>query len=506
MSHFAESISISDNLYSVKATRDLDQSAIAEMDNSGILLMKRAGSAALDELFQAFGRPSLITVFCGSGNNAGDGYIIAALASQKKVPVTVYELGDTKKFSNETAQARVFAEHANVTFAPFDKNIQLTGGVIVDSLLGIGFRGALREVYAEAVNIINNAELPVLSVDIPTGLDADTGAVMGEAVRADLTVTFIGAKKGLFTGRAPALCGDIIYHSLDVAEHLFDSVKADAQLLDAHSLLDSLPEWEADVHKGQRGHSMIIGGDTGYGGAAAIAAEASLRTGCGLTSVATQPQHVSAVIARCPEIMTYGVTSGQQLEPLLERPNALVIGPGLGRSPWSEQLLQKSLDSGLPLVIDADALNILAEGRLVKDREYHQWVLTPHPGEAARLLGSTVAEIQADRFSAVREIQRRYKALVLLKGPGTLIAGENEIIKVCPYGNSAMASAGMGDLLSGIIGSLIAQGLSLQKSAELGCCIHSCAADMAVSERGHRALITTDIFFFLHKLLNREYL
>lgn len=506
MSHIPLSNSITDNLYSVNATHDLDQSALDSMNDSGILLMKRAGVAALNELLEAFGRPQLITVFCGSGNNAGDGYIVAGLASQKKIPVKVYEIGDPDKLSKETAQARMFAEQSNASIVAFDKGTQPVEGVIVDSLLGIGYTGTLRAVYAQAVKVINDAELPVLSVDIPSGLNADTGAVVTEAVKADITVTFIGAKKGLFTGRGPAHCGDVIYHSLDISSRIFENVKPEAQLLDSFSLLDILPEWKADVHKSQRGHSMIIGGDVGYGGAAALASEASLKTGCGLTSVATQPQHISAILARCPEVMSYGITSGQQLEPLLERPDVIVVGPGLGRSPWSEQLLQKALNSGLPLVMDADALNILAEGRLVSDKQHSEWILTPHPGEAARLLDTTVSEIEADRFAAVSKIQKKYNAVVLLKGPGTLIVGNDEVIKVCPYGNSAMATAGMGDLLSGIIGSLIAQGLSLQESAELGCCLHSCAADMATNERGPRGLVASDILFYLHRLLNREYL
>ena len=505
MSHFPFN-PIEDNLYSAEAARTLDQAAIAQMRGPGILLMKRAGAAALAELLEAFGRPALITVFCGSGNNAGDGYILAALAAQKNISVRVVEVGESNKFSQQTQQARKFAQQANVQLIAFDPDIQLSEGVVVDSLLGIGYSGALRKPYAQAVSLINSAKLPVLSVDIPSGLHADTGSIADDAVRADITVTFIGAKKGLFTGLGPVFCGDIIYHSLDISNAVFDVTQPTAQLLDIYALLDELPEWRADIYKHQRGHCTVIGGDHGYGGAVAMAGEASLRAGCGLTSVVTQPQHVAAVLARCPEIITTGVTCGQQLEPLLERPNVLVIGPGLGRSAWSEQLLQKAMLCALPMVVDADALNILAEGRVVSDRGIQQWVLTPHPGEAARLLDTNVADIQADRYAAVRKLQRKFNAVVLLKGPGTLIAGDDAMIKVCPYGNPAMATAGMGDLLSGIIGSLIAQGLSLQTATELGCCIHSSAADMAVNERGPRGLVATDILLYLHRLLNRQLL
>jgi NAD(P)H-hydrate epimerase len=506
MSHFTFSAAIEDNLYSAETVRAVDRAAAEAMQISPSALMSRAGGAAFSELLQAFGQPTLITLFCGAGNNGGDGYVIAALAAQRNIPVKLYELGDSSKYSEETQRARQFALESQVDLTAFNDHIELSEGVVVDSLLGTGCRGELRQPFRQAVDLINSAGLPVLSVDIPSGLNADTGAVEDSAVKADLTVTFIAGKKGLFTGRGPSLCGDIVYHSLEVPEQIFQNHQPQAQLMDLFGLMDALPQWPADVHKHQRGHSMVIGGDQGYGGAAIMAAEASLRSGCGLTSVATQPQHIGALLARCPEVMACGVTSGQQLEPWLERPTVLIVGPGLGRSAWSEQLLQKALATELPMVVDADALNILADGRVLSDPCRTNWVLTPHPGEAARLLDTTVAAVQADRFAAVTEIQRRYGGVVLLKGAGTLIAGQGQIIKVCPYGNSAMATAGMGDILSGIIGSLLAQGLSLQMAAELGCCIHSAAADMAVDERGDRGLVATDTLTYVHRLLNRDLL
>jgi len=504
MSHFPTQNPIQDNLYSVETVRQLDVAAINNLEGRAIRLMKRAGKVAFDEMLEAFGHPTLVNLFCGCGNNAGDGYILAALAAQRRIPVRVIELGTISKFSAETLQARDFATQAKVSITAFDSSVEVSEGIIVDALLGIGCNGALRDQYAQAVAVINDASLPVLAIDIPTGLNADTGSVVDIAVKADYTVTFIGAKKGLFTGRGPALCGEIVYDSLEICDTLFDNFQPAAQLMDLHDLMESFPEVEGDVYKNQRGHCMVIGGDQGYGGAVTMAAEAALRVGSGLTSVATQPQHITAVLARCPEVMACGVISGQQLEPWLDRPTTLVVGPGLGRSAWSEQLLQKAVATGLPTVLDADALNILAQGRVVSALEGHQWVLTPHAAEAARLLDVTVAEIQADRFAAVQEIQQKYNAVVLLKGAGTLIAGRDSVIKVCPYGNSAMATAGTGDLLSGIIGGLIAQGMSLQMAAELGCCLHSAAADMAVEALGFRGISATDLLSYIRQLLNRE--
>lgn len=505
MSHFPLDSQIHNNLYSAKTVREIDQAAIKKMNNGAIKLMNRAGTAAFEELIEAFGQPSLITVFCGSGNNAGDGYILAGRAAQRLIPVQVVELGNAKNFSEQTQQAREYAEQNKVKFCALTDSLVLDQGIIVDSLLGTGANGSLKDAYAQAVDQINQSGLPVLAMDIATGLNADTGAVSDRAIKADITVTFVGAKAGLFTGRGPSISGEVIYHSLDIADEIYEEFTPQAQLMDVYDLLEMLPQFDGDEYKNQRGHCMIIGGDHGYGGAASLAAEASLKVGSGLTSVATQPEHISAILARCPEIMACGVTSGQQLEPLLEKPSVLVVGPGLGRSPWSEQLLQKAVATGLPMVLDADALNILADERVVRQDKAQRWVLTPHMGEAARLLGVSVEDIQADRFAAVLKIQEKYNAVVLLKGPGTLISSQDQSFKLCPYGNPAMATAGMGDILSGIIGGLLAQGLDRQQATELGCCLHSAAADELVSTSGYRGVTATDILPWVKKLLNQDF-
>jgi len=499
MSH----IVIQDALYNAKSVRELDRLAIQQFGIPSIVLMKRAGRAAFDELLDAWGVPSLITVFCGSGNNAGDGYIVAALAAEKGIATRVVELAAVEKLSADAVLARDYSEKAGVALQGFDAEIELYEGVIVDALLGTGFKKPMREQYADAIHCINNAALPVLSIDLPSGLCSDTGSAKDAAVKADISVTFIAAKQGMFSGRGPALCGEIIYHSLDIDEQLFEQQPSTAELMNLDDLLEIYPHRDADAYKNQFGHAMVIGGDQGYGGAALMASEAALRTGAGLVSVATRPEHVAAILARQPEIMASGIISGQELEPLLDKPTVLILGPGLGRSPWSEQLLQKAVATGLPMVVDADALNIIAEGRVVPNPDGSRWVMTPHPAEAARLLKISVAEVQADRFSAVRELQKKFNAVVLLKGAGTLIASaDNRKIMVCPYGNPSMATAGMGDMLSGIVGGLLAQGLEPSQAAQLGCCLHSAAADLAVEEQGTRGLVATDIKVALMAILN----
>ncbi len=488
-------------LYTAEQTRQLDQLAI-DSGILGIQLMKRAGRAAFEQLLKHFPEPSSITVYCGAGNNAGDGYVIAALAAQRCIPVRLIAVGDPQKLSGEAADARDYAFQEGVKAEALTK--PPSEGVIVDALLGTGIRGEVRPAYAEAIEQINQAGLPVLAVDIPSGLEADTGAVLGMAVNATLTVTFIGVKQGLLSGRGPALCGELVFAGLGVPESVYDQVASESRRLLLTEALAALPARAVDAHKGDFGHVMIIGGDTGYGGAAIMAAEAAARTGAGLVSLATRPEHVAPALTRRPELMVCGVTSGQELEPWLARPTVLVVGPGLGQSPWSEQMLQQALQSGLPVVLDADALNLLATNRPAVAESRDNWILTPHPGEAARLLQSGTAEVQRDRFAAVKSLQRRYGGAVILKGAGSLVRGAEGLTELVSAGNPGMASGGMGDVLSGVLGGLLAQGLNVTQAAALGAGLHAEAADLAVGDWGERSLLATDLVPALCQLLQAE--
>ncbi|MBQ0712304.1 MAG: NAD(P)H-hydrate dehydratase [Porticoccus sp.] len=494
-------------LYTAQQVRDLDQIAIQERGIPGIKLMKSAGRSVFDEINHRWpGAP--ITVFCGAGNNGGDGYIVAALALESRLPVQLIQLASPEKLTGDAYTAYEYAVSAGVPMTPFsdclDLHIGITaGGVIVDALLGTGLNGQVREPYAQAIRLINHSGLPVVAVDIPSGLSSDTGAALEAAVEADVTVTFIGLKQGLLTGRGPALCGELVYSDLSVPADIFGGVKHTATRLDRQGLMASFPSRHRDAHKGDFGHVLVLGGDEGFGGAVAMAAEAALRTGAGLVSVATRPEHVSAILARRPELMVKGVASGQELVPLLSSPTVLVVGPGLGQSPWSEQMLQQAVSTGLPMVLDADALNIISGGRVIPNPGNANWVMTPHPGEAARLLGITSSEVQADRFAAVRALHKIFKCAVVLKGAGSLVctAGDQPV-GVCTAGNPGMASGGMGDALSGIIGALLAQGLPSDIALPMGVCLHAEAADRAVASDGERGLLATDLFGPLRQLVN----
>jgi NAD(P)H-hydrate epimerase len=490
-------------LYTASEAYGLDAAAIAG-GVPAIQLMKRAARAAFELLLERFPAPELISVYCGSGNNGGDGYVLAALAAQRKLPVRVICVTAPADLAGAARQAYEFALQEGVAIESFGQATAPRHGVIVDALLGIGARGAPYGEFAQAIAQINQCHLPVLALDLPSGLHPDTGAVAGAVVEASLTITFIGTKRGLVTGRGPAVCGELVLANLEIADAIYDQVPASAKRLQLNDLTTLLEPRAADAHKGDFGHVMVIGGDLSYGGAALMAAEAAARTGAGKVSVATRPEHVSAILARRPEIMACAVVSGQELEPLLARATLLVVGPGLGRTPWSEQMLQQSIKSGLPLVLDADALNILAEGRVVPVANHQQhspWLFTPHPAEAARLLGITTAEVQADRFAAVRAISDRYRASVILKGAGSLVAALDGRVGVVTDGNPGMASGGMGDVLAGILGGLMAQGLSADDAAQLGAVVHACAGDLAAEDLGQRGLLATDLIPYLGQLL-----
>ncbi len=488
-------------LYTAEQSQELDRTAIEEYGIPGITLMQRAGQAAFTLLREVWPDEEEITVLSGTGNNGGDGFAIASLARQHQLSVRVLLVGATGKIAGDARKAYDAALLDGVTVEAFKGSETLGSGVIVDALLGTGLAGDVRSDHQQAIDLINNSKLPVLAIDIPSGLCSDTGRVLGRAVKAEHTVTFIGLKQGLLTARGPAYCGHVHFAGLQVPDPIYQRVPSHCLRYDLASLGCVMPVRPRDAHKGMYGHVLVVGGDEGMPGAVAMACEAAVRIGAGLVSVATRPEHISALVSRRPEVMVHGVRSGQELEPLLERPSVIVIGPGLGRSAWSEQLLQKVVQTQCPLVVDADALNILCEGRVIPKPGRDNWVLTPHPGEAARLLDTSTEDIQADRFKAVKKIQRQYGGVAVLKGAGSLIAADN-VLHLCHLGNPGMASGGMGDVLSGVIGGLLAQGLTPAMAARAGVALHARAADLVAATEGECGLLATDLIMCMKHLVN----
>ncbi len=485
------------NLYRAAQVRALDRAAIDECHIPGALLMARAGRAAFAELRARWPQARGIAVVCGVGNNGGDGFVLAHCAAQAGMTVQVLQVGDAADIKGDACAARAALLAAGVSVSAFTSSGLHAADIIVDALLGIGLGREVAGEWRTAIEAINAAPTPVLALDLPSGLHADTGCVPGVAVQADRTASFLALKQGMFTADGPDHCGSIVLHDLEVPSRLFEHTAPSAVLLSPHNLT-KLAVRRRNSHKGDYGRVLAIGGDHGMSGAVRLAAEAAARTGAGLVTIATRMAHAPALSAQRPELLCYGVAQGAELRPLLSAANVCVIGPGLGQSPWAQELFSAALESGLPCVMDADALNLLAAGPVTRQT----WVLTPHPGEAARLLGCSPAEVQADRFHAARELQRRYGGVCVLKGAGTLVASTDEPVAVCAAGNPGMASAGMGDVLSGVIAALLAQGLAAGEAARLGVWLHATAGDRAAATAGMRGLLARDLMPQLRALVN----
>ncbi|MCB1690344.1 MAG: NAD(P)H-hydrate dehydratase [Halioglobus sp.] len=487
-------------LYTAAQTRALDHCAIHDHKIPGITLMSRAAEAAFRCLLEVWPQPPCLQVLCGTGNNGGDGFLIADLAHKRGIPVTVLQVGDPGKIVGDALLARQQVLANGVSIEVFGEAPLRPEGVVVDALLGTGLGGDVRGEYVQAIEAINRCGVPVLAVDIPSGLCSDTGRVLGSAVHADITVTFIGLKRGLFTLQAPDYTGAVHFSDLAVPLEVYGAVPANCSRLELDPLLERLPIRPATAHKGLYGTVLVVGGDYGLAGAAALAAEAALRCGAGLVQVATRPEHVAALVARTPEVMPRGITAVSDFMPMLEAADVLVVGPGLGQSAWSTELAQLALASGKPVVLDADGLNLLASGALGDVGKAANRVFTPHPGEAARLLSCATAGVQEDRFAAVHALQARYGGVCILKGNGTLLS-DGESLLLSDYGNPGMASGGMGDVLSGVIGALLAQHLIPLEAAALGVCLHGAAADVAAGE-GQRGLVASDLIAPMRSLLS----
>ena len=499
-------------LFDRNAARALDRRATGLLGGDGYVLMQRAGQAAWQHLLQQWPSAQRISVVCGPGNNGGDGYVLARLAHRSGRKVSVLHLA-------EHVPRTPLAQRACTDYVASGGRIELFpealphGDVVVDALFGIGLSHAAEERAADEravdepaaalIDAINMQAAPVFSLDVPSGLDSDLGSAPGKVVHATATLQFIARHAGLHTGAALEHAGMLALDELDVPEESFDSATACATLLTEEALSRWLLPRRRNTHKGESGRALCIGGDHGHGGAIVLCAEAALRSGVGLLDVATREIHVPVLLARRPEAMARAVESGEDLQPLLAQADAVAIGPGLGQGEWARAMLRLALASGKPLVIDADALNLVAAESSAFGDALADAILTPHPGEAARLLGSDTVSVQRDRFAAAREIAQRYNAVTVLKGAGTIVCAPGEIPQVIDAGNPGMAVGGMGDVLTGVIVALRASGMSAFDAASAGSLLHSLAGDAAAGE-GERGLLPSDLFPHLRRFANPE--
>jgi ADP-dependent NAD(P)H-hydrate dehydratase / NAD(P)H-hydrate epimerase len=486
-------------LYRAGQVRELDRIAIAERGLSGGVLMQRAGEAVFTLLRERWPRARRLVVVCGSGNNGGDGYVVAHLAAEAGLMPRVMAVG-AKMPTGDAAAARQACEAAGVVIRPFEAGGLVRCDIVVDALLGTGLEREVDHEWRAIIEAVNRAGLPVLAVDIASGLNADTGEVLGVAVRAETTVTFIGLKAGLFTGAGREHSGEIFFTDLGVPADIYPGINPCARRLTEAGLQNLLPPRARHSHKGNLGHVMVLGGDRGMAGAPRLAGAAAYRAGCGLVTVATHPAHVSEVSTACPELLAYGIATPQDLRQASARATVLAVGPGLGQDEWGRRHFTTVMESSLPKIMDADGLNLLARDPMTR----MDWILTPHPGEAGRLLGTDALAVQQDRFAAVGEIARRYGGVCVLKGSGTLIAGaDDDIVDLCDRGNPGMASGGMGDVLTGVIAALLAQGLKAREAARLSVWLHAAAGDAAAGRAGEIGLVASDLLPFIRLHLNQ---
>ena len=489
--------SLPNTLYYAADVRELERIAIAERGIPGIELMNRAGAAVFEAMLDHWPRARDVAVLCGGGNNGGDGFVIARLAYERGLRPTLMALEDVEALSGDARRAWGAARSAGLVLTPYDPALLREADVIVDAMFGSGLNREVVGRYASAVEAINTSSVPVIAVDVPSGLAADQGAVLGCAVNADITVTFISLKTGLLTGAGPEYCGKIIFSNLGLSADIYNSVDPRAERIDWPRLKPMLGKRPRHAHKGHYGHVAVVGGNHGMAGAARMAAEAAARVGAGLVSVAMRPLDTAAMAAARPEIMWRGVASEEGLDDVLGRSTVVAIGPGLGRDDWARRLFEQSIESTLPLVIDADGLNLLAE----QPRMRGYWILTPHVGEAARLLNCSSKEIERDRIGAVRQLQQEFDGVVVLKGAGSVICGEDGEVAICSGGNPGMASGGMGDALTGVIAGLMAQGLPFEPAARAGVALHAMAGDDA-ARNGERGMLAMDLINCLRMLVN----
>ena len=499
-------------LYTASETRKIDNLAVKEKGVSGYSLMQMAAEFTLDVILREFSPVEELIIFCSKGKNSGDGFLLGSFAKEFGLEVTIVMSNTSnviKGVSRKAFEEMKDAKVKIISTKSVEKLKVSNKTVIVDALIGTGLKGNLRKNIKESILALNKlgVKLPVLSLDIPSGVNPDTGDADDIAVYADITATFVAQKRGCFTSVGKKFSGEIIYSDLEIPKNLFSKITSTSYVVDYEDSISKVVYREQDAHKGHFGNVVIVGGDRGLGGAGLLSSRAAVYSGAGLTSLVTRPEHVSASLVSCPEVMVKGVDSGQDLEEYLVKPDVIAIGPGLGQSAWSEQMIQRVFweaeKRDVSVIMDADALNLLTKLKLSSNLP-KRLILTPHPGEAARLLNTSVAVIESNRFSAAAKIQKKFNATVVLKGSGTVIchkSGGTQKWGICDSGNPGMATGGMGDVLTGIIAGLLAQGLTLKEAAEAGVDLHAKAADQASLEFGEAGLTSSDVINELKYLL-----
>ncbi|HVN99870.1 MAG TPA: NAD(P)H-hydrate dehydratase [Steroidobacteraceae bacterium] len=492
-------MSPSQALYSVAQVRAFDAHATRVLGVPGYTLMQRAAEAALHALRSRWPTALRIAIVCGGGNNGGDGYVLGRYARAAGLEVSLYAALDPAKLQGDAKRAADDFRASGGVPQPFSAAALAGAEVLVDALLGTGARAPLPPELLAVIGAMNQAGVPILALDLPSGLDADRGVPLGDAVRADATITFVAPKCGLYIGAGPEHAGRVSCDTLGVTPPDDASSRPVLERIDEGELSRALPRRSRTAHKGDFGRVLLIAGGPGMAGAARLAGEACLRSGAGLVTVASAPENVTAIVGGRPELICFGARTPSDIEAALASATVVAAGPGLGTSAWARALLDAVLACGKPLVIDADGLNLLAASGT---RPPPHAVLTPHPGEAARLLGWTTVAVQADRPAALQALVEKTGAVVVLKGAGTLVGAPGRIGALCTRGNPGMAAPGMGDVLTGAIAALLAQCGDALQAARAGVIAHALAGDDLARQGGGRGMLALEVAEGLTRWVN----
>lgn len=491
--------------------QEIDKEAIEKQGIPGLQLMENAGRCCVDEIIAEFGLNGRCVVMAGKGNNGGDGHVIARLLGKKGWSVKVIVLADRQQITGDAAVNLDKLQGSVISYCTAEGQLPalhmeeiFQADVIVDALLGTGLRSDINGIYLEAIDMINASGRPVVSVDIPSGIHGTTGRVLGDAVRAYITVTFAFAKLGhvLFPGAEHT--GRLVVADIGIPQNIMEDAPG-YDFLNEDTMRPMLHRRDRQAHKGQFGHCLIIAGSTGKTGAAALAANSAVRAGSGLVTLGVAESIHSILEIKTTEAMTSPLPDSGSghltnsafpgIEKLLVGKAAVALGPGLDCRPGTYALVQNLVENvSLPLVIDADGLNALSEDITVLNRKKtKQLILTPHPGEMSRLLGTSIPDVEAIRISVAQEFARNYGIFLVLKGARTIIASPTGIAAINGSGNPGMATAGMGDVLTGLIVSLLGQGYLAWDACRLGVFLHGFAADMVAEDKGEIGITASDV-------------
>ena len=487
------------SIYTAEQVRAFEENSFIK-EGDDLRAMMEAAKQSVEILNKDFSTSEFL-ILCGPGNNGGDGYFIGIGLSELKKRVKFLDVLDHIKKSPLCEHAFKAAKDSDFINAKTIKDIS-SKTVIVDAIFGIGGRIDLGSELEEILSDCNRFESKI-AIDVPTGLDSNTGEISQACFNADKTITFIGLKLGQLINQGKIYSGDIVLK--DLGFNMNKIVKPTVHEFSYKDIKSKLPVRIKDAHKGNHGKLLIVAGDEGYGGAGILTSEAALKTGTGLVKLLTRKSHVSPSLAKNPEVMVCGSDNAQDLEQNFLWPNVFVCGPGMFENYWSEQLLYKLITyakkNRIPTLLDAGALRLLTKEPFTKMALPKDIILTPHPGEASSLLGITTEKIQKNRLKAVKDLHIKFGGIIVLKGHGTVIHDGKESY-LCSSGGPELAVAGSGDILSGVIGSLMAQGLQPLDAAIAGVALHANAGDFFAKEMGNIGLAASELIPHIRNALN----